>query len=103
MESVQGPFKQALVLSSTALWHQVDCRDMTWPGTMRDLCRVRGKARVGDVIEVVSGLLVTPEKLRAWCDAMGDRLVRTERGAEVLVAQIQIAGLDGDCSAKPRR
>ena len=70
---------------------------------MRDLCRVRSKAKMGDIIEIVSGLLVTPQKIRAWCDTMGDHLVRTERDAGVLVAHIQVAGAEADCNAKPYR
>lgn len=85
------------------LWHQVDCRDVAWPRAMRDLCQVRRRARIGDFIEVVSNPLVTPDKVKSWCATMGDNLVRTERGAGVFVAQIQIAGAGAGCTAKPYR
>lgn len=58
---------------------------------------------MGDIIETVSGLLVTPEKPSASCDTVGDHLVRTECDAGVSVSHIQIAGAEVDCNAKPRR
>ena len=70
---------------------------------MRDLCEARNKARVGDTIEIIAGLCVTPEKLRAWCDAMGDHLIRAEPVVGAFVADIRVAGGETDCNAKPYR
>lgn len=70
---------------------------------MRDLCQARNKARVGDIIEIVANLRVTPEKLRAWCDTMGDHVIRAERDAGAFVAHVQVEGGETDCNAKPYR
>ena len=58
---------------------------------------------MGDIIEIVSNLLVTPEKLKVWCDATGDHLVRTERDMGVFVAHVQVVGGGLGCNAKTYR
>ena len=89
METVPRPYKQTGALHCTTVaWNQVDCRDVAWPRAMRNLCLARGKARMGNVTEIVSNLFVTPEKLRSWCDTMGNHLIRMERDAGVFVAHV---------------
>lgn len=57
---------------------QVDAREMKWPGPMRALTRASRRAKVGDVIELLSTECAIEAVSKAWCERTGNKPLRVE-------------------------
>ena len=57
---------------------QVDAREMKWPGPIRALTRASRRAKVGDVIELLSTECAIETVSKAWCERTGNKSLRVE-------------------------